>query len=135
MRTADPVEQSQGGNERILLVEDDPAIRSIVKIMLETLGYMVMDAGSPRDAILVAEQHAGEFDLLLTDVIMPEVNGRDLANLLQPLCPDLKCLFMSGYTANVIAHHGVLDDGVLFIQKPFSLKDLDGKVRAALDRP
>ncbi|MDD2318886.1 MAG: transporter substrate-binding domain-containing protein [Geobacteraceae bacterium] len=135
LRTEDPVLENQGGHERILLVEDDPSIRSIVKIMLETLGYLVMEAGSPREAIQVTEQHVGEIDLLLTDVIMPEINGKDLANLLQPLCPGLKCLFMSGYTANVIAHHGVLDEGVLFVQKPFSLKDLDGKVRAALDTP
>jgi PAS domain S-box-containing protein len=130
-----PALENRGGNESILLVEDDPSIRNIVKIMLETLGYLVMAARTPGEAIQLADKHDGEIHLLLTDVIMPEINGRDLFNQLQQLYPNLKCLFMSGYTANVIAHHGVLDEGMVFIQKPFSLKDLDGKVRAALDRP
>ncbi len=81
---------------------------------------------------ITVEDHAGEISLVITDVVMPEMNGKDLANHLQILYPGLKVLFMSGYTANAIAHHGVLDDGVNFIQKPFSRKDLTGKVRAVL---
>lgn len=81
----------------------------------------------------MAEKHAGELHLLITDVIMPGMNGKDLAERLQSAYPDLKCLFMSGYTANVIAHHGVLDEGVKFIQKPFSKRDLAITVRKSLD--
>jgi PAS domain S-box-containing protein len=121
------------GSETILLVEDEPAILEITKMMLEQLGYTVLPATAPSAAIRVAEEHAGEIHLLITDVVMPEMNGRDLArNLLDPY-PDLKCLFMSGYTANIISHQGVLDEGVNFIQKPFLIKDLAEKVRSILD--
>ncbi|OEU74961.1 MAG: hypothetical protein BA869_00055, partial [Desulfuromonadales bacterium C00003107] len=120
------------GNESILLVDDDPSIRDIVNMMLETSGYRVVEAASPAEAIELAEKHSGEIRLLITDVIMPEMNGRDLATYLEPLHPNLKCLFMSGYTATVIAQHGVLDEDVLFIQKPFSLDELNGKIRMAL---
>jgi YesN/AraC family two-component response regulator len=81
----------------------------------------------------VAGENAGKVHLLLTDVVMPEMNGRDLARKLLTQHPGLKCLFMSGYTADVIAHHGVLDEGVQFIRKPFSTRDLSVKVREALD--
>jgi CheY-like chemotaxis protein len=95
-------------------------------------GYSVLSASTPGEAIDLARKHAGEIHLLLTDVVMPEMNGRDLARNLLSLYPGLKRLFMSGYTANVIAHHGVLDEGVHFIQKPFSTKDLAAKIRDAL---
>ena len=81
----------------------------------------------------MAEEHAGEINLVMTDVIMPEMNGRELAKNLLSLRPDLKRLFMSGYTADVIAHRGVIDEGMNFIQKPFSIQDLAAKVRGALD--
>ena len=84
------------------------------------------------EALVMAEKHAGEIQLLLTDVVMPKMNGRDLAKRLQFLYPSLKILFMSGYTADVIAHRGVLDKGVNFFQKPFSLRELSVKVREAL---
>ena len=100
--------------------------------VLERLGYTVLAASTPGEAIRLAEAHAGEIHLLMTDVVMPEMNGRDLARRLLSLRPRLKCLFMSGYTADVIAHHGVLDEGVHFIQKPFSVEDLAAKVRDAL---
>jgi FixJ family two-component response regulator len=82
----------------------------------------------------LAEQHAGDVHLLITDVVMPEMNGRELADQLCGLFPEIKTLFMSGYTADVIAHQGVLEEGVNFIQKPFSIQDLSVKVRAALDQ-
>ena len=126
-------ELPQGRGETVLLVEDEPAILDMGKVMLEQLGYTVLAAGTPGEAIRLAEEHAGEIHLLMTDVVMPEMNGRDLAERLLSLYPDLKCLFMSGYTANVIAHHGVLDEGVHFIQKPFSMQDLAAKVREVLD--
>ena len=84
------------------------------------------------EAIRLAQDHPGRIDLLMTDVVMPEMNGRDLARSLLAIYPDMRRLFMSGYTANVIAHHGVLDEGVHFIQKRFSLKDLGVKLREVL---
>ncbi len=122
------------GHETILLVEDEPAILRMTRMMLERTGYKVLAAGTPGEAIAFAREHAGEIHLLMTDVVMPEMNGRDLAKNLLSLYPDLKRLFMSGYTANVIAHHGVLDEGVSFIQKPFSKGDLAAKVREVLDK-
>jgi PAS domain S-box-containing protein len=121
-----------GGRETILLVEDEPSILDMTTKMLEGLGYTVLSSASPDGAIRLAQSHAGEMHLLLTDVIMPSMNGRDLAGKILALYPNLKSLYMSGYTANVIAHHGVLDPGVNFIQKPFSLRDLAAGVRKAL---
>ena len=123
-----------GCGEIVLLVEDEPAILNMGKIMLEQLGYRVLAADRPDEALRMAEEHAGEIQLLITDVVMPEMNGRDLAKRLQFLYPSLKILFMSGYTADVIAHRGVLDKGVNFFQKPFSLRELSVKVREALKK-
>ncbi|MCF8111136.1 MAG: transporter substrate-binding domain-containing protein [Desulfobacteraceae bacterium] len=122
-----------GNGESVLVVEDDVSILNLTQKILGKLGYAVLTAGTPYDAIHLAEDHAGQIHLLITDVVMPEMNGRDLARRLQSLYPDLKCLFMSGYTANVIAHHGVLEEGANFIQKPFSKKDLADKVRKVLE--
>jgi two-component system cell cycle sensor histidine kinase/response regulator CckA len=121
------------GHETILLVEDEPANLKLIGKILERQGYTVLSAGTPGEAIRLAREYAGEIHLLMTDVIMPEMNGRDLARILLSMFPRLKRLFASGYTANVIAHQGVLDDGVHFIQKPFSRKSLAAKVREALD--
>ncbi len=121
------------GNETILLVEDEPSILRLATMMLERLGYVVLAANTPGEAIRRAHEHRGPIDLLMTDVVMPEMNGRDLAKNLLAAYPDIKRLFMSGYTANVIAHHGVLDEGVHFIQKPFSSKDLEVTLREVLD--
>ena len=123
-----------GGGETILLVEDEQAIRILGQQMLEKLGYRVVAASSPKEAIRLAEEHTAHFDLLITDVVMPEMNGRDLANRLHALYPEIIILFMSGYTSNVIVHRGVLDDGVNFIAKPFSQKDLAVKVHQILRR-
>lgn len=124
---------SPGGNETILLVEDEPAILSLTRMLLERLGYKVLAAATPVEAIRLANEHNGNINLLMTDVVMPEMNGRDLSRKLTSIYTDLKCLFMSGYTANVIAHQGVLDEGVAFIQKPFSKTDLAVKIRSVLD--
>ncbi len=118
----------------ILLVEDEPSLLKMTAMMLETMGYTVLAAGTPRKAVRLAREHAGGIDLLMTDVVMPEMNGRDLARNLLSMYPTLKLLFMSGYTANVIAHHGVLDKDVHFIQKPFSMKDLGSKIKEALEQ-
>jgi two-component system cell cycle sensor histidine kinase/response regulator CckA len=133
-RKAASAEIPKGSGETVLLVEDEPAILNIAKRMLELLGYSVLAAHRPAEAIRLAEAHVGEIHLLMTDVVMPEMNGRDLAKTLLSPYPRLTALFMSGYTADVIAHRGVLDEGVCFIQKPFSIKDLAAKIRQALDR-
>jgi two-component system, cell cycle sensor histidine kinase and response regulator CckA len=122
------------GLETILVVEDEPAILKVTKRMLEAKGYTVLAATTPGEGIRLARAHAGEIALLITDVVMPEMNGRDLAKNLLSIYPGIKRLFMSGYTANVITHHGVLDEGVHFIQKPYSIRDLAAKVREALDQ-
>jgi PAS domain S-box-containing protein len=120
------------GKETILLVEDEPSILKMATIMLQRMGYMVLPADSPKRALELAESYSEKIHLLITDVIMPEMNGRTLARQIISLHPDIKCLFMSGYTANVIAHHGVLEKGVYFIQKPFSREGLAGKIKEAL---
>ncbi len=128
-----PAEPAKRGYETILLVEDETAILMMVTRMLELLGYTVLAASTPGEAIRLTEAHPGEIRLLLTDVVMPEMNGRDLANNLLSLDPNLKRLFMSGYPAHMIVPHGVLDEGVWFLHKPFTMQDLAAKVRVALD--
>ncbi len=125
-------ENALGGNETILLVEDEPTVLKMTTTMLNRLGYTVLAAGTPDEAIRLVAGGIGRIDLLLTDVIMPEMNGRTLAGRLLGYQAEMKCLFMSGYTANVISHHGVLDEGVCFIQKPFSKNELATQVREAL---
>lgn len=121
------------GTETILLVEDESIVMEMTEILLQQMGYTVLCATSPADAVEIANHYDGDIHLLITDVIMPEMNGRELAQTLRSTYPDMKNLFMSGYTANVIAHHGVLDQGVHFLQKPFSMKDLAVKVRSVLE--
>jgi PAS domain S-box-containing protein len=127
-------ESPKGIGERVLLVEDEAAILNLGKVMLEELGYTVLTAGTPDEAIRLAETHSGEIHLLVTDVVLPGMDGKELAEGLGRAKPGIKCLFMSGYTANVIAHRGVLEEGVQFIQKPFSMDELAVKVRCALGR-
>jgi PAS domain S-box-containing protein len=124
------IPQAQG--ETILIVEDEIAILRLGQTILERLGYTVLTAASPGAALQQAEAYKGTIDLLITDVVMPEMNGRDLSGLMKKRHPDIRILFMSGYTANVIAHHGVLDDDVIFMQKPFSTQEIATKVRQAL---
>jgi two-component system, cell cycle sensor histidine kinase and response regulator CckA len=131
--TAIKQEPSKGGSETILLVEDEPAVLSLTRRLLERQGYTIIAATSPSEAIRLVQKYAGKIHLLLVDVIMPEMTGRDLSEQLTRLRPELKKLFMSGYTADVIAHRGVLDQGLHFIQKPFSSKDLAFKVREAIE--
>jgi len=127
-------ETPRGHGETVLLVEDEESILKLGQKILERLGYTMLSAGTPGEALRLAETHAGEIHLLITDVVMPEMNGRDLAERIVSIKPGLKCLFMSGYTANAITHHNVLDEGMQFIQKPFSLKNLAAKVREILDQ-
>lgn len=123
-----------GGSETVLIVEDEAAILSVGRRILEKLGYSVLSAIAPEEAVSLFEERAGEIQLLLTDTVMPEMNGRELAERLISINPGLKCLFMSGYTADVIARHGILDKGVNFVQKPFSVEDLAYKLRMVLDK-
>ncbi len=122
------------GNETILLVEDETSILELTKVMIERFGYTVLAASTPKEAIqLAAGPDKTQIHLLLSDVVMPEMNGWELSKELLCIYPDLKCLFMSGYTANVIVHHGILKKGVYFIDKPFSRRDLGIKIRQILD--
>jgi PAS domain S-box-containing protein len=128
---AEEIPRSRG--ETLLVVEDEEAILTLTRKILEIMGYRVLTAGSPEAAITLAGRHEGPIDLLLSDVVLPEMNGRELAEKVRTLHPEVKCLFMSGYTADLIAHRGVLDQGVHFLQKPFSNRDLAFKVRQVLD--
>jgi len=100
--------------------------------MLEDLGYHTLQASSPAEAIRIAEKNPGLIQLLLTDVVMPEMNGKELSEKIKKYCPGINCLFMSGYTNEIIAHQGVLEEGVFFIEKPFSMYEMAAKVRQAL---
>lgn len=133
-RAEEVLEPPKSRGETVLLVEDEPTILDIGKRMLEKLGYRVLTAGAPAEALRLAGEHAGRIDLLMTDVVMPQMNGRELANQATAIRPEIKCLFMSGYTANAIAHHGVLDADVEFIQKPFTWNDLAVRVREVLEK-
>jgi two-component system cell cycle sensor histidine kinase/response regulator CckA len=126
-----PAEASTG-TETVLLVEDEKSLLKFARMLLEELGYTVLAADSPRAAIQLAKEYTHEIHLLMTDVVMPKMSGRDLWEQLNLLRPGIKCLFMSGYTANVIAHHGVLDEGIHFLQKPFSREALATKIREVL---
>ncbi len=129
---ADPVDlPGPGREETILLVEDDAGVLDLGRTMLETLGYRVLTAASPSQALELVGQ-AKSIDLLLTDVVMPEMNGAQLAQQLRELRPELRVLYMSGYTADIIAHHGVLHQDIHFLQKPFDLQAISIKVHEAL---
>jgi CheY-like chemotaxis protein len=121
------------GKETILLVEDEAAVRALAETILARLGYNVLAADSGPAAMGVWERHRGRVDVLLTDVIMPHMSGGDLAHKLREINPRLKVLFMSGYTDDMIASHGVLAGETQLIQKPFSAEALARKLRDVLD--
>lgn len=127
-----PTENPAGGTETVLLVEDETALLSLGKTILQRLGYTVLTADTPGAALQLVRNHAGEIHLLITDMVMPEMNGRELAQQLSVLRPAMHCLYMSGHTADVIAHHGVLNPGIHFIQKPFSMEDLARAIQEIL---
>ncbi len=125
-------ETPRGRGETILVVEDETSVLDLAQKMLGRLGYAVLKSASPAEAVAMTRKYEGEIHLLLTDVVLPEMSGRDLAGEIMRMRPNIKTLYMSGYTANVIAHQGALDKGVQFFEKPFTFDRLARKVREAL---
>jgi PAS domain S-box-containing protein len=128
-------DQPSPGHETILLVEDEENLRRLARQYLENQGYNMIDAPDGSIAIQISQAHKGPIHLLLTDVIMPGMNGRELANKVSPTRPEMRVLYMSGYTENHIGHNGTLDEGITLLQKPFTLPALQAKVREVLDTP
>jgi CheY-like chemotaxis protein len=122
-----------GGSETILLVEDEASVRDLAIHVLTRRGYRVVGARDGEEALRLVEQHAGPIDLVLTDVVLPRMSGRELISRLAPRVLNAAVLFMSGYTHNAIQHHGVLERGIEFLQKPFGPNDLARRVREVLD--
>jgi CheY-like chemotaxis protein len=122
-----------GGSETVLLVEDEAALRNLAQEILRDQGYKVIAAGSGREALELAGSHKAPIDLLVTDVVMPGMDGRELADRLGPVHPETRCLFMSGYTDDAVVRRGVREEGMPFLQKPFTIDALALKVREVLD--
>jgi CheY-like chemotaxis protein len=130
-----PIETSTPkGTETLLLVEDDVPLRTLAREILEHQGYVVLEGEDPEDAIRIATEHAGPLHLVITDVVMPKMNGRVLVQTLQERRVNAKVLYMSGYTDDAIVRHGVLEPGTSFLQKPFTPGSLVRKVRQVLDQ-
>ncbi|HZU45353.1 MAG TPA: response regulator, partial [Terriglobales bacterium] len=121
------------GNETVLLVEDEESVRELVRETLKKNGYTVLEASSGEDALRVAREYGSTIHLMISDVVMPGIGGRELAREIAGSHPQLKMLFVSGYTEDAIQHHGILDEGAVFLQKPFTLDALARKVRGMLD--
>jgi DNA-binding NtrC family response regulator len=132
-KTPGEVPRVADGQETVLLVEDEQALLSLGIRFLKRLGYKVHASSDPREAVRKFEEYKDEIDILMTDVVMPGMSGRDVWEAVSAIRPDLKCLFVSGYTADVIATHGVLSDGVHFLQKPYTVDALGRKLREVLD--
>ncbi len=129
----EPASTLPAGNETVLLVEDESSVRQVALMILKELGYKVLSAPNGGEAFMLAEKHTGSIDLLMTDVVMPGMNGRELAERLLALHPEMKVLFTSGYTEDVVVHHGVLEKNLNFIGKPYTPQSLARKMREILD--
>jgi CheY-like chemotaxis protein len=129
-----PAPQPGAASETILLVEDEAGLRDLVREILEAHGYRVLQARRPDEAIRISAEHTGPVHLMVTDVVMPQMSGRETADRLSAQRPGLRVLYMSGYTDDAIVHHGVLDPGTDFLPKPFTPDTLVRKVREVLDR-
>ena len=125
--------EATGGNETVLLVEDEPVVRELAVATLREKGYTVVEAVNGEEGLRMARQHDGKIDLVLTDVVMPVMGGKEMADALRTSHPDTKVLFTSGYTEDAMGHHGVLRPGILFLQKPYMTATLARKVREVLD--
>jgi CheY-like chemotaxis protein len=123
------------GDETILLVEDEEMIRGVAREILQISGYEVLEASNAGEALLICERHRQKIDLLLTDVVMPQLSGVDLAARIRPMRPDMRVLLMSGYTFDTVVNHGVLVEEASFLEKPFTPQTLSRKVREVLDEP
>jgi two-component system cell cycle sensor histidine kinase/response regulator CckA len=123
------------GSETLLLVEDEPSLRDLAREVLESFGYVVVEAAGPEAALERGRAHPGVIHLLVTDVVMPQMNGRQLAAILREERPDMRVLYTSGYTDDAIVRHGVLDARASFLAKPFTPEGLGRKVREVLDAP
>ena len=132
-RAAEP--GSVAGTETVLIAEDDAILRPLVRALLEKLGYRVLEGGNAAEALESARRHQGPIHLLVADVVMPGASGRDLARELAQSRPATKVLYVSGYTDDAIVHHGMLEEGLNFLQKPFTPSALARKLREVLDAP
>jgi CheY-like chemotaxis protein len=121
------------GGETILIVEDDDGVRALTRLIVQGSGYMVLESHDGVEAVRLAEEHGGRIDLLMTDVVMPKMNGREVAGRVLELHPEVKVLFLSGYTDDAVVRHGILHETVNFLQKPFSPSSLAMKIRTILD--
>ncbi len=121
-----------GGSETVLLVEDEESVRQLVRETLESKGYKVLEAENGEAALQIVATHSGKIDMLITDVVMPGMSGRELSARLCASCPQTKVLYLSGYTEDAIVHEGVVDPDTAFLQKPFTLQMLSRKVREVL---
>ena len=122
------------GSETILLVEDEEDVRKLAVRVLEKQGYTVLESRDGEEALFLCKEKKGPIHLMVTDVVMPGMSGRELANCLMSVHPEMKVLYMSGYTDNAITHHGVLEKGMNYIQKPFTVDGLLRKAREVLDK-
>ena len=131
--TATATAEPTGGTETVLVVEDAASVRMVTRQVLERVGYVVLEAPNGETALRLAAKHHGPIQLLLTDVVMPGLSGRQLAEQLAKLRPDMKVLYTSGYADHAIVHHGILDSGIAYLQKPFTPEALGRRVRQVLD--
>jgi len=125
--------EPRGGTETVLVVEDAASVRMVTRQVLERFGYVVLEAPNGETALRLAAKHHGPIHLLLTDVVMPGLSGRQLAGQLAELRPDMKVLYASGYADHAIVHHGILESGIAYLQKPFTPETLGRRVRQVLD--